>query len=394
MGCALAVVVLAGCAGRPGSGPTREAPSPARIYTVGEERYAAGRYDEAVQLWRHAILELPPTEGTDELRHQLVLRLAYGQLMAWSQTGNAGYLHDAKQMLERYLERHEQLFGTEAHALAERGEVYELLYHVEQQLDPVAFDDGDGSLPAEDPSEPADPVAGDADASAPTTVAASEDEAHQSDGDLADEVAVDNAMEQARYREDGDRRLIVVRRDRETASRETLRSVFTNPEAGLVLTAPGFALVHGPRPLLRAGTARPAEPKATLASRAHARRLGASLVEQVRPALADCYDAAFARDPVAATRSTVELAVDEHGRVHDAAIVEGGLVDMLGDLCMVRQLERTQLADSAGPVRIRVPLTFFYQGPVLINEATGETMPIAIAELQQWFSPRMAAAPR
>jgi hypothetical protein len=87
------------------------------------------------------------------------------------------------------------------------------------------------------------------------------------------------------------------------------------------------------------------------------------------------------------------VSVDESGRVHDAMFVEGGLVDLLGDLCLLQQLERTQLAESLGHARIRIPLTFFYQGPVLINEATGATMPLKIAELQEWFSPQLAASP-
>jgi len=391
----LALAVLAGCAGRSGARQAREAPSPARIYTVGEERYAAGRYEEAVELWRHAILELPPTAANDELRHQLILRLAYGQLMAWSQTGNAAHLDDAKQMLERYLERHEHLFGENERALAERGQVYELLFEVERQLEPPpdeAAEESEEVIAEAAASEDAgtSEARGDASRELPVVAAARGD----ADRELADAVAEANAAEKARYADDGERRLIVVPRDRDTASPDQLRSAFTNPDAGLLLTAPGYALIHGPRPLLRAGIARPAEDDVPLESRVHARRLGATLVEQARPALAECYDAAFARDPVDVARSTVEVAVDEHGRVHEAAIVEGGLVDLLGDLCLVQQLERTQLAESPGPGRIRVPLTFFYQGPVLINEGTGETMPLKIADVLEWFSAPRAQPPR
>jgi hypothetical protein len=99
----LAWVVLTGCGRLSEVRPAREAPSPARIYTLGEERFAVGRYDDAVALWRHAILELPPTEANDELRHQLVLRLAYGQLMAWARSRDPAYVEDAKLMLELLL---------------------------------------------------------------------------------------------------------------------------------------------------------------------------------------------------------------------------------------------------------------------------------------------------
>ena len=116
----VALPLLVGCAGRTNAsrgpvsatdiGPDRT-PSAARIYTIGEEQFAAGHYHEAVELWRHAVLALPTTADFDDLRHQLILRLAYGQLMAWSASGNPGYLEDAQQMLERYAQRHGAIFG-------------------------------------------------------------------------------------------------------------------------------------------------------------------------------------------------------------------------------------------------------------------------------------------
>lgn len=63
---------------------------------MGEEQFAAGHYHEAVELWRHAVLALPAEPDFDDLRHQLVLRLAYGQLMAWRHSDNPGCLEDAQ----------------------------------------------------------------------------------------------------------------------------------------------------------------------------------------------------------------------------------------------------------------------------------------------------------
>ena len=118
--------------------PDRHTPDASRIYTVGEAHYARGEYSQAVELWRQAIVKLPPTADADELRHALILRRAYGQLMAWRYQGDEAHLHDAQQMLERYLVRHEELLGNTEDALAQRGEVYELLFEVERALEPPA----------------------------------------------------------------------------------------------------------------------------------------------------------------------------------------------------------------------------------------------------------------
>lgn len=382
----LGLGLLAGCASprtaERSSSPTEESrarPDAARIYTVGEERFAAGHYPEAVELWRHAILELPQTPGSDDLRHQLMLRLAYGQLMAWDQTRNVAYLEDAQQMLERYLARHEQLLGETEHAVAQRGEVYELLHQVEVALDP-----GSAVVVDDEPSDAADVL---------------EDEGREADASTISAKLLAKPVSASRtelgsgdeaYVEDGEfHRRVVVRSARpseDPATRARLDSDFANSEVGLLLTKGGFELIHGPRPLLRAsGWARPADDTpTTLASRQRARMLGWSLLRAARPGLASCYDAAFARSPVAVERNIVELTVDAQGRVRDAQLVEGGLVDLLGELCLIEELESMQLAqppEIAESARIQLPLTFFYQGPVVINESTGETMPIRLADI-------------
>ncbi|MCA9708268.1 MAG: hypothetical protein KDK70_20625 [Myxococcales bacterium] len=339
-------------------GPDRT-PSAARIYTIGEEQFAAGHYHEAVELWRHAVLALPTTADFDDLRHQLILRLAYGQLMAWSASGNPGYLEDAQQMLERYAQRHEAIFGESDDARARQGEIYELLFEIERRLEPR---DAQGA--PEDSDHPVDPLlALAAAASAAARTAETEtDDAYEEEGEF--------------------RRTIVVSRARPSVDdpriRALLDSRFTDPFfLGGVLTAPGIELLHGPRPLLRAGgLAQPVEADAPQ-DRRQARRLGSSLLSAARPALESCYEAAFARQPIAIAQSTVELEIDARGQVREATIVEGGLVDTLGDLCLVDRLESTRIEGLAatGTARIRLPMTFFYEGPVYFNEGNGRSAP-------------------
>ena len=155
-----AVLLLAACAHGVGSEPPAGNHATAqRIYMVAEERYAAGDFEAAVDLMRHALLQLPPAPEHDHLRHELILRMGHTQLRASAASGQAAPLVDAQQMLTRYLERHEALFGENAVARAERGEVYELLFLVEQQLEPVSIDLGDEAsdeaLAAASPSVPA-----------------------------------------------------------------------------------------------------------------------------------------------------------------------------------------------------------------------------------------------
>ncbi|MEM7154661.1 MAG: hypothetical protein AAF799_17565 [Myxococcota bacterium] len=343
----------------------RDAPDPSRIYTVGEAHFARGEYSQAVELWRQAIVKLPPTSDADDLRHALILRRAYGQLMAWHHQGDEAHLHDAKQMLERYLVRHEELLGTTDDALAQRGEVYELLFEVERALEPPPVVQT-SELRVDDPNE--------------------EDKEFEADGDADIQ------------------RTVVVRATQtdvdDPKMRGKLRSSFTDPFFdGLVLTAPTAVLLHGPRPLLRAGgVVQLAETEgSSVADRRRARSLGRHVLATARDRLKDCYQAAYTRHPVAAARSTVQVTVGEDGKIRDAEIVTGGLVDTLGDLCVLDELESTAIEDAElletdGAIAIRVPLTFFYQGPVYLNEGTGSSAPAGV--LHQVDATPGANAPR
>lgn len=370
----LVAASLTGCAGRVAPSPTSRAdrtPSPARIYSIGEEQFAAGHYAEAVTLWRHAIAELPTTRSYDDLRHKLLLRLAHGQLMAWSQTGEVAFLEDAQLTLERYASRYESIFGDGQAAVSRRDEIYELLSEVELRLDPPVY---------EEDLDDAETVS-----------------ANTSEGPAL-------AKADEHYREGVEfRRTVVVGAEQTTVEDPRIRALlddaFTNAEAGAVLTRPSIEPLHGPRPLLRAGgIARPvlADGERAPGARRRARKLGGSLIAEIRPALKSCYEAAYARRPVDEARSTVELELDTEGHVRNATIVEGGLVDTLGDLCLLDQLESTRLTtvELDANARIRVPLTFFYEGPVHINESTGQSAPVEVINVTDFVPGDPSERPR
>jgi hypothetical protein len=352
LGLALGVVATA-CAGPSrGTKPNREPAShmtAARIYTLAEQQVAAGKHAEAVQLIRHALLQLPERPGADALRHKLVLRLAYVQLLAYEQTRDAAFVEDAQRMLERYLVKHEALFGDDGAARTERGDVYEILYVVETQRE--------AALQPE--AEPA-----------PRSTHDEHDDESEAPVDIHAGEVVEDQMH---------RRVVVKKRSKlaqpdDPRVRERLESTFSDAEVGLVLTTPGIELVHGPRPLVRARRAPSAVGADSPEHDALARRLGRELLVEARPELRRCYEAAFARRTIAVTEGTVEASILPDGTVAKARIVEGGLVDALGDVCLIERIEAARVAadTTRSTTRVRLPLLFFYEGPVYINEGTGE----------------------
>ena len=326
------------------------APAPSEIYTIGEARYAEGKYEEAVMLWRHALLELPQTPGYDDLRHKLVLRMAYGKLMAWSQSGNEAHLDGAKQMLARYVAKHEELHGEGAKAERQRGEVYELLYEVESRMpEAVAEQEAEPEIAeAElDDAEPDEPVE-----------------------------AADPEPRSKTWGPNGQVRRIVVRGERpsvdDPATRARLRSDFANAFDGYVLAAPEVVEYHGPRTLVRAGLVKEIE-TGDGTKRRDGRALGRAVVTEARPAVRECFAAAYARNPGSIAALTVELSVDE-GTVTSAKVVDGAFVDPLGELCMVEAFERTTITEP-GAATVEVPLTVWMQGAVLFYELAGRSFP-------------------
>jgi hypothetical protein len=384
----LPLLLVMACAHGVGDGkrPGGNKASAQRIYLVAEERYAAGAYDEAVELMRNALLQLPPEPEHDGLRHQLLLRMGHTQLRAYAVSGQAAPLQDAQQMLTRYLERHEQLFGETEAALLERGEVYELLYEVERRLEPMVTTEVSppqlaqvtvvGDAASEEPSVDADLepvgadttdtdlVAADVDAGAVVAAAAPVDAV---DADADPETTREPADDDD---DDGYFRRIFVRNGKlasidDPQVREKLRTDFSTGWADLILTAPGLALIHGPRPLVR-GSSRLAGP-GDRDQKQLARRAGQSLLRDARPTLRSCYDAAFARQPVPVLESKVEASIHPDGSVSHVRIVDGGLVDGYGDACVIEALQSTTIAPLAevdGSVRVEIALLFFYENAV------------------------------
>jgi hypothetical protein len=155
--------------------------------------------------------------------------------------------------------------------------------------------------------------------------------------------------------------------------RERLEHAFSDASDGLLLTAPGVVIFHGPRPLVRARRPPSAAGDVSPEKAALARRLGRELLVKSRPELRRCYEAAFARHTVAVTEGTIEASILPDGTVAKARIVEGGLVDALGDVCLIEHIEATRLAadTTRTTTRVSLPLLFFYQGPASIDEANG-----------------------
>lgn len=348
---------LVGCA--TGTKPTSSEPTAQRLYNVGEERFAAGRPDQAVALWRHAITQLPSTEQYDGLRHKLILRLGFGEIVTYHHTGKLAHLFEAKKLLERYLVAHESLFGESAAAKAERGQVYELLYEVESRIeDPpetVAASAAVGMVePTALASAPSDPEAS-------ATPDASEP----------------RSKRRRRPREDaeGNERVVVVdTRGRPSVDDPELRQALRSwaPEGGLQLTQASIEPWLPARAYVRVeGRARRLDHDDGAPTQA----VAAAVIRSVRPALRACYDGAFARAPADYALATVEFTIDAEGNVAAPKIVDGEVGDALGDVCVLEHLAEASAAQAKGvePMHVAVNLLFFYDAAVRMNEGGGRS---------------------
>jgi hypothetical protein len=339
--------------GGPAASPTsRHAASTAtaeRIYALAEQRYARGDYPAAVALLRRALLQLPESAVVDARRHALILRIGHTQMRAWSQTGDEAFLVDAQQMLERYAIVHAELFGDDAAAQRERDDIWALLGQVElriQQPERMAAEDAAGERAGRRAAAASGGSSGDDESGAPP-------DDHRGEA-LTPEIEREVVVKSRRLATLEDPR--VVRR---------LKSDYSLAEAGLVLTKQGGGdPLHEARGLVRA----PRPPATTdegadAGQRRVARRLGYRVLKMARPALRRCYEDAMSRDPVLVADSTVEVSVRPDGKLGRARIVEGQLVDALGDVCMIEKLEQARLDDDspAQEVRVRLALRFLFQ---------------------------------
>ncbi len=357
------LAVLAGCAGRPATGPTtgaevgsasapadnaREATA-ARIYALAERRYAEGDYPAAVVLMQRALLQLPETTAHDQRRHALLMRIGHTQMRAWLSTGDEEFLLDAQAMLERYAAIHTELFGEGEAARAERTDVWALLGEVERRIEePERMADED--LAAERVAVAAGGRAGGGGEPAPADEPI-DDHAGEA---LTPEIERDVVVKRRRLASLDDPRVVA-----------RLRSNFSLGEKGLVLTRGGGGdALHGPRGLVRAGSPPThADADAVAADQRLARSLGYDVLRAARPALRRCYEDAVARQPRMFADSTVELSVLPDGQLGRARIVAGQLVDAEGDVCLVQQIEHARLVEDVPghEIRVRLALRFFYQ---------------------------------
>jgi len=139
-----------------------------------------------------------------------------------------------------------------------------------------------------------------------------------------------------------------------------------------VLAAPEVVEFHGPRTLVRAGLVKEIEARDGTTRRG-GRALGRSVIAEARPAVRECFAAAYARNPGAIAALTVELDVDQ-GAVTQAKVVDGSFVDPLGELCMLEAFESTTVAEE-GNATVSIPMTVWMQGAVLFYELAGRSFP-------------------
>ncbi len=345
----IAMVVMGCREGETSHPPTAERavsskPSAARMYQTAEAMAADGHYADAVRLARHSILSLPRTADNDELRHALILRMAYLQLLTAQVEQDAAYAQDAATMLLAYGQRHEALFSPDRGE--ERDAIYELLYEAETLAERL-------QQPA--PASASAPVA----AVVPEVV------------DTPPDAHAGEELEAKMEREVHVRRAWFYDED-DPMVRSRLESSFSGAMGYDFLTTPGVAVLSGPRPMVRRG--RPVESVPLQGGRSPSRRglqtLSRAVLSSSRPALRNCFREAASRAGVLQAEATVEVSITPVGETHNVAVVEGELIDAIGDVCVIEELDRVMLAVGAPSesVRIRLPLRFFYDGPDLMSE--------------------------
>lgn len=319
---------------------------------LGEERYTEGRFDEAVALWGHALLQLPADPSADIVRHKLVARMGYGLLQAHHATGDMSYLVDGQAMCELYVAKHEELFGDTEEAAGQRGEIYELLYEFDSRLD-VQVTMEEQSEADEDDKEKAE----DEDTAEVTVASSAADPPTASPGSKAPEL------------EDGEEyRLVKVRRiDWADPDDPRVRAFLLDERfTGSSLVDYGYDQINAGRVLVRVGALpRPVAAKANTRIRGIARQAGLAAVEAARPALQRCYEVAMTRDPVTTSRVEVTLTVEADGSVTRPRLVDGSVIDAQGDVCTIEALADTQVESASldAALDVTIPLHFFYQDP-------------------------------
>lgn len=314
-------------------------PSAARMYQAAEALVDTGHYADAVRMMRHAVLSLPKNAENDEMRHQLIVRMAYLQLMASEASGDPAYARDAATMLEAYGQRHLALFGDDRNH--EREDVYEMLFTAE-------------TLAEELEASPAPKDQGTRVASAETAAQEPVIDTHAGE-ELEPEFSRDVRVKRGWFYDPDDPKVMA-----------RLKSPMSDAFNGLMLTRGGDAVLSEPRPMVRrrgrVERVGPPPPEDRDVG-----KLARAVLKASRPGLRECYRGAAARSGELQTEATIELEVHDDGSLHDVRVVEGDVGDGLGDACVIEHLAQTKVAQRTA-TRMRIPLLFFYDGPQTMYE--------------------------
>ncbi|MCA9713131.1 MAG: hypothetical protein KC468_00375 [Myxococcales bacterium] len=343
----------------PASAPPRApAPQPVitthakKLYALAEQRYAARDYVGAAALWRQVFLQLPSDEDGDALRHELVARMAHALTRDYTARGDASSLRAAQGLLERYLAKHEALFGGGPESTRARWELVGLLVDVETALlsHPIRAEvaTADASEPATDEGVSSDMLAASSDT--PRARARARGRAPAvagEDGVRVIEVGVPEAPRHELGFIDGPGARAFMLHDGLHGA-----SMFHEPR-----------YLHGPRVLVRLGPPGVSSDADSTRTRREARAQARAAVLALRPAIASCFAQAMGRVPRSWTRVTVDFTMLPDGRLERVRVTDGALLDVDGDLCLLESFEgaHAERPQGSGRIAARVPLTVLYQ---------------------------------
>lgn len=94
------------------------------------------------------------------------------------------------------------------------------------------------------------------------------------------------------------------------------------------------------------------------------RRRARAAFMAMRPALRRCYARAVMRMPIRYITTTLELTIDDRGRVASARVLGDPLVDADGNLCIEESARTVRIANASAdpPLRVVVPVMFRWGG--------------------------------
>lgn len=339
----------------PDTAPAHVQDEARELYRLAEARYADNDPVGAVGLLEQSLTAMGP-DVDPALRHQLEARLTFLQLTSWATTGDLGFVLSARQRLftrlSTFVETAQSLSPEQAEAM--RGELFEQLGDVEAQLT-EALGPEDDSVQTSDAQF--------AVLAAASEVSGQRGAAKQTEDDTTPTAKPSRGR---RDEDGGEIRDVVVKTDRQRRLedpevQQRIRSNFSRP--GPDATRPKLALVHGDRGLVRVLKASDGAGRGAVT---RARRL----IRDHRGALTDCYESALARSPVWGLRLQLNV-TSEQGRITDARVTDGALVDIAGDACLTDALvghPAPELPDGATTLK----LVFFVESALRVAEDTVE----------------------